>query len=114
MIERVRNVIKRDAKKAKGVVAVDTPEPKRQKSNNDLLRRYPINQSSSSENRESLEMHAKAIEAELGKAKPRDSILLQLLKSTYEERRMYILNEANSVQSTLVKHRALSRPTVVS
>lgn len=59
-------------------------------------------------------MHNKAIKVELAKAKPRDSVLLPLMRSTYGERRMFILNEATSVQSILEKYCALSRPAIVS
>ena len=50
------------------------------------------------ENAESLELHNKAIGAELAKPKPRDSVLLPFMRSTYGERRMFVLNEATSVR----------------
>lgn len=50
----------------------------------------------------------------LKKAKPRDSVLLPLLKSTYGERRMFVLNEAVSVDDILSKHPVLSHPLAVS
>ena len=59
----------------------------------------------------SLELHNKAIGAELAKAKPRDSVLLPLMRSTYGVRRMFILNEAKCVQGILEK---LARPGMVS
>lgn len=116
MVERVRNVIKRDSKKARVAnVEAEIPEPKRRKKGIDLLRRYPVNSSvEMNENAESLEVHNKAIGIELAKAKPRDVVLLPLMRSTYGERRMFILNEATSVQSILEKYRPLSRPAIVS
>ena len=117
MVERVRNVIKRDSKKAKGAPCEEVPEPKRRKKGTDLLRRYPVNSNTptdSSENTESLELHKKAIGTELARAKPRDSVLLPLMRSTYGERRMFILNEETSVRGILQKYQALSRPAVVS
>lgn len=118
MIERVRNVIKRDNKKARGAPPEDVvPEPKRRRKGVELLRRYPVSttiSSDTSENAESLALHNKAIGTELAKAKPRDSVLLPLMRSTYGERRMFILNEATSVQAILLQHCALSRPAIVS
>ena len=114
MVERVRNVIKRDSKKTKGAPSEETPEPKRRRKGIELLRRYPVSSSETSENTESLELHNKAIGAELAKAKPRDSVLLPLMRSTYGVRRMFILNEAKCVQGILEKHKALARPAMVS
>ena len=118
MVQRVRNVIKRDNKKARGMPSEEeVPEPKRRKKGVDLLRRYPVSNSISTnthENAESLELHKKAMGTKLAKAKPRDSVLLPLMRSTYGERRVFILNEATSVQAILQTHRALSRPAIVS
>lgn len=117
MVERVRNVIKRDSKKAKGAPSEEVPEPKRRRKGTDLMRRYPVSSNAptdSSENAESLELHKKAIDAELDKAKPRESVLLPLMRSTYGERRIFILNEETSVHGILQKYQALSRPAVVS
>lgn len=116
MVERVRNVIKRDKKKTKRPLEesrVDS-EPKRTKKGQ-LLRRYPVNNLVEVEegNTQTLEKHRSAIVAELGKSKPRDSVLLPLLRSTYGERRMFVLNEATSVQAILEKHPALRRPAAV-
>ena len=96
MVERVRNVIKRDSKKTKGAPSKETPEPKRRRKGIELLRRYPVSSSEMSENTESLD---KAIGAEFAKAKPRDSVLLPLMRSTYGVRRMFILNEAKCVEA---------------
>ena len=54
-----------------------------------------------------MEEHKKVIDTELGKAKPRESVLLPLMKSTYGERRMFILNEATSVAIILTNYPAL-------
>ena len=66
------------------------------------------------EDADTLEQHRRAIANELGKAKPRDAVLLPLLKSTYGEHRIFVLNEATSVKSILDKYPALSYPAVVS
>ena len=89
---------------------------KKMSSKDELIRRYPVqsNASLSNEDPESLESHKKAIEDELTKAKPRDTVLLPLLKLTYSERRMYIQEVASSVTDILTNYKALSRPTVVS
>lgn len=67
--------------------------PKRKKSDS-ILRRYPIvpNSIATAENSETLEQHCNAIATELRKAKPRDTVLLPLLRLTYDQRRMFILD----------------------
>jgi len=88
------------------------PQPKRRKGQN-LLLRYPMTNQLECEDSESLEQHRQAISKELEKAKPRDSVLLPLLRSTYGERRMYILNEASCVKGILEKFPSMRRPCVV-
>ena len=51
----------------------------------------------------------KALQEEMKKAKPRDVLLLQLMKNTFHDRRMFIQNE-----DILEQYPALARPTVVS
>lgn len=111
--------MKRDNKKAKEYLPDPALEsaPKRKRKGTDLCRRYPVFSNDALdmvENTDTLEQHRKAISNELSKAKPRDMVLLPLLKSTYGERRIFILNEAASVEAILDKHPALSRPAVVS
>ena len=119
MVERVRNVIKRDSKKVKRECpdpVENESEPKRKKKAADqLLRRYPVNNTAfvTNENLESIQQHNKALAIELSKNNPRDSVLLPLMKSTFMERRMFILNEAVSVKDILTKYKALCRPAVV-
>ena len=120
MITRIRNVIKIANKKArlsgKQPEAHSPVKKKKMSSKDELIRRYPVqsNASLSDEDPESLESHKKAIEDELTKAKPRDTVLLPLLKLTYSERRMYIQEVASSVADILTNYKALSRPAVVS
>ena len=112
IIERIRNVIKYDNKKAR-VSGRDPPSsPKRHKkaANASLIRRYPV----SSYNVAIVEKHKKAILDELRKSRPRDALLLPLLKSTFGERMLYIMNEATCVADVLEKYPALSRTAVVS
>ena len=116
MVERIRNVMKRGAKTTgRPGNAEGTPTKKRRKTDNELLRRYPIARElqGSVEDAESLEEHKKALAKELGKKKPRDGMLLTLMKATYSDRRIYILNVAGSVMDLLDKYPALSRPAVV-
>lgn len=56
----------------------------------------------------------KAIEEEMKKQKPRDTLILPLMKSTFQDRRMYIQNDATSVTEILQIHPALVRPAIVS
>ena len=119
MVQRVRNVIKTANKKAR--LSGKQPESpvkakKTTTARDELLRRYPVrcNTSVVAEDSSSLIQHMKAIEDELGKAKPRDTVLLPLLKLTYSERRMYVQEIATCVADILTKYKALSRPAVVS
>ena len=96
MVERIRNVIKLDHKKARqaGQEHVHPSTPKGQKkTTHSLIRRYPIS-SYEVGDCATIEKHSKAISDELSKAKPRDTLLLPLLKTTFSVRRMYVMNEA--------------------
>ena len=62
----------------------------------------------------SVSEHKKALQEEMKKAKPRDVLLLQLMKNTFHDRRMFIQNEAAAVADILEQYPALARPTVVS
>ena len=118
MVERIRNVIKRDAKSIDRTdeCGATTPSTKRSKKEVELLRRYPMASNcfqDTAENAETLGEHNKAIAKELAKKKSRDSILLPLMKSTYGDRRIYILNMSCSVSELLQKYPALLHPAVV-
>ena len=108
-MERIRNVIKYDNKKARKAGRDPPSSPKRHKkaANASLVRRYPV----SSYDAATTEKHNKAISDELRKSRPRDTLLLPLLKSTFGERRMFI---STSVADVLDKHPALSRTAAVS
>lgn len=118
MTERVRNVIKRDCKKLSRPTSEMEGTPVRKKlKGTDILRRYPTSNdicSSDLDNPESMEKHMRAISSELAKAKPRDTVLLPLMKSTFAPRRLFVLNDADSVNAILQEYPALSRPAVVS
>ena len=80
----------------------------------EIMRRYPVNDNVDIEDPETTSEHKRAIGNELAKAKPRDSVLLPLMKSTYGERRMFILSDEISVQDILNEYPALSRSSIVS
>ena len=116
MVERVRNVIKHDRKKGvkrplEETNTSDQPAKWKPKSS-ELLRRYPLSSttspSTSISDPESLAKHEAAMKTELSKSKPRDTVLLPLMKSTYHSRRIFILNEATSVASILAKYPVFS------
>lgn len=118
MVERVRNVIKRDRKRmpsSGGSLSESTkrnklsPEARKRDS---LLRRYPTG-AQLTEDAASTESHLSAIVTELAKAKPRDSVLLPLMRSTYPSRRLFILNDATSAKHILNEYPALQRQAVV-
>lgn len=115
MVDRVRNVIKRDSKKGKTPVS-EPSTPKRRRKGTELVRRYPVSNTPHEipEDAESLTHHKKALCNELAKPKPRETILLPLMKATYGERRIYILNVTSSVDGIFSRYPALSRPAVVS
>ena len=115
MVERIRNVIKLDHKKARqaGQEHVHPSSPKRQKKTTpSLIWHYPIS-SYEVGDCATVEKHSKAISDELSKAKPRDTLLLPLLKTTFGVRRMYVMNEATCVTDVLNKYPALSRTAAV-
>lgn len=118
MITRVRNVVKRD--RAKQPNSAVEPGAKKKKSplakgKELLLRRYPVvGIEVAMEDHDSLDAHRKALSAELGKSKPRDSVLLPLFKAIYHERRLFIQNDATSVKQIIEIYPALSRRAIVS
>ena len=116
MVERVRNVIKQDKKKGKRPLEStdDLRTPKRRKRDSEILQRYPIQCNSDVvEDGETTEEHKRAIASELSKAKPRDSVLLPLMKSTFGVRRILVLSDDASVSSILEEYPALNRPVMV-
>ncbi len=115
LMERVRNVIKYDTKKARKSGRDPPSSPKRHKkaANASLSRRYPVSTYELSDVA-TTERHNKAISDELKKSKPRDALLLPLLKATFGERRMFIMNDATCVADVLERHPALSRTAAVS
>ena len=117
MVERVRNIYKRDYKKSNRPLSEGEAGPpiKKKQKKSDILRRYPniTHSGPDLDNAESIEKHMKAISTELLQSKPRDTVLLPLMKSTFAGRRLFVLNDAVSVNQTLEIYPALSRPAVV-
>ena len=114
MVERIRNVIKSDNKKARQSGQDVPSSPKRsKKSTSSLVRRYSLSSYELGDSA-TIDRHKKAISDEIGKGRPRDTLLLPLLKTTFGERRMYIMNEATCVKDILTKYPALSRGAIVS
>ena len=63
----------------------------------------------------SVDEHTRAMITEMNKARPRDHVLLPLLKSTYDSRRMYVeFDDDADVCSTLEAYPAMCRPAAVS
>lgn len=118
MVERVRNVIKTDNRKARRCGdAVLVPPSKRSKKDPsmELLRRYPVSSSNLNiEDPASVQLHLKGIEDEMKRTKPRDTVLLPLFRSTFGERRLFVLNDASSITQIRGCYPALAIPTVVS
>lgn len=77
MIQRIRNVIKLANKKARD----ESGHTKRKKSGDQLLQGYPImTNQNTCDDPVSIEGHMKGLENELMKSKPRDQILLPLMR----------------------------------
>ena len=98
--------------------SVELVQQKRSKISNEqkcrevLQKRYPTG-ASIREDQSSTQSHLSAIGNELSKAKPRDSVLLPLMKSTYPSQRLFVLNEAVCARQILEVYPALKRPTIV-
>ena len=71
-------------------------------------------QESESEDPRSVMEHNKAMHEEMKKPKPRDSLLLPLMKKTFHDRCIFIQNDASSVSEILEHYPALARPGIVS
>ncbi|XP_065893301.1 uncharacterized protein [Dysidea avara] len=117
MIERIRNVNKADKKKSIDLYdeeQAETPKRKR-KLIDDLSRRYSVTtgNSHSSVNSETIEQHHKAIKEEMIRAKPRERLLLPLMKSTFPVRWCFIKNEAESVKQVLEAYPCLKLPIII-
>ena len=70
-------------------------------------------QQASLEDTESIAQHKKAMSEEMAKVKPRESIVLPLMKMSYQNRWDFICNEAKSVQEILGEYPALRRLAIV-
>ena len=83
MLERIQNLIKSDRKKG-GQNIPPTNSPKRRKTTlcqEQLVRWYPIKSNEEvGEDEDSISQHTTAIDIEMKKTKPRDSVLLPLYK----------------------------------
>ena len=106
MLERIRNIIESGKKKFKATDdSEEIPTPKRghKVKADDLSRRYPVVMSpaQSAADDETLQQHHKAIEEELTKPKPRDRVLLPLMKSTFATRWLFVKNDARNVKDIL-------------
>lgn len=96
----------------------DIPQAKREKKDKKqiLLNRYPLKnpQQSIVDDHSSLDSHMKGLKEELQKKNPRESVLLPLMKSTFQSRRLWIIDEPEPVSVVIAKYPALTRPPIVS
>ena len=93
----------------------ETPKkPKISTKRDELSKRYPIRNVGCTDDPDSIELHKRALSEELSKSKPRESVLRTLMKSTYNQRRAFVQNDACSVKEILKYYPALYRPAVVS
>ena len=111
-------MIKTDNRKAKqaGDCSSSNPPTKRQKKvqDADLTQQYPVLSTNMDiEDPSTIDRHQAAITEELSKSKPRDTVLLSLMKNTYIERRLFIVNGSSSIGDIKTRYPALNRPAVV-
>lgn len=113
ILERLRNVRKR-SKSDNDSDAV----PKKSKTcpKKSLMKRYPpCLHNDSREDDETIRTHLTAMASEMSKKKPRDVVILPLLKQTYATRRDYITSPCRSgVVEILEEYPALHIPKAVS
>ena len=119
MIECIKNREKQANKKARSSTASSgSPSSKRQRlatPKDHLLRRYPARVLDIPlDDPCSLADHIQGIAAEMKKPKPKDSVLIPLMKSTFQQRRIFIQTDASSVTEILERFPALSRSAIVS
>ena len=86
MVVHIRNVIKADRRKARQSGGDPCTSPKKRQKGlekQDLIQRYPVSSLSSSllVDAASTEQHEKAIDDEMAKMKPREAVLLLLMKT---------------------------------
>ena len=107
-------MIKTDNRKARRTGhTISVPPSKRHKKDpaQELLRRYPVSSPNLIEDPSSVQVHLKGIEEELKRSKPRESVLLPLFRSTFGERRLFVLNDAKSMKEC---YPAITIPALVS
>lgn len=116
MLARVRNLIKADRKKnptSSGSGPASSPKRHCKGAADLLLRRYPVMQQAMLEDSDSIVQHKKAMSEEMAKAKPREAVLLPLMKKSYQNRWDFICNEAESVQQILEEYPAFHKLAIV-
>ena len=119
MLESLRNRIKYSRRKLREEDPSKVPPPKKTRETtikNDLLRRCParVNEGASSEDPASIAEHLKGVTSEMAKERPRDSVVLPLMRTLFSSRRSYIEHDAEDVSSIIDVYPALRRPSVVS
>ena len=76
---------------------------------------YPVRvQDYVPEDSHSVAEHSKALNEEMKKPNPRDSVLLPLMKHTFHDLRILFQNNASSVTEILDIYPALARPAVMT
>ena len=80
------------------------------------MKRYPVRvHEDREEDAESIQQHTSAMVAEMSKKKPREHVILPLLKSTFSARRDYVTStDRTDVREILEEYPALHLPSAVS
>lgn len=113
LLERLRNIRKRSK-------SDDVPIAKRPKGTSSvkqaLMKRYPVRvQDDREEDAESTQQHISHMISEMSKSKPREHVVLPLLKSTYSRRRDFVSSsDTADVKAILEEYPALHFPSAVS
>ncbi len=97
--------------------AGESPKEKRTKkysTESTLLRRYPAKQHTLTD-ADTVQQHIAAMNSEIAKKKPREIVVLPLLKQTYSSRRDFVTSpERSSVKEILEIYPGLKLPSAVS
>lgn len=112
-MERLRNVRKRSKDEEDCAVK---PKKKKLSPKQSLMKRYPPRlHNDTREDNETTAQHLAAMVSEMGKKKPREIVLLPLLRRTYSARRDFITStERCGVAEILKEYPGLQIPAAVS
>ena len=111
MLTRVRNLVKADRRKNRE--SIDYPSSPKRQCEAATNRHHSVMQQGLLHDPDSIAQHKKAMSEEMSKAKPKESVVLSLMKMTYQNRYDFICNRAESVQEILEEYPAFQKLAIV-